>query len=159
MTRISSLKTASFHPIGVVRNGVSSQIESGWGSIKSKIRLERKYVRGLRGIEEFSHLVIVFWMHRVGSDKGTIKMLRHPRGSKNFPVRGIFAQRTKVRVNPIGITVVRLLRKRGSTIWVSGLDAIDGTPVLDIKPYFPIFDRPEGFRSPEWVAQAMQGYF
>ncbi len=157
MRRIKSFPT--FQPIGVVRNPVRTKIEGGWGGVHSEIVLRKEYSEGLRGIEKFSHAVVIFWLHRADEDPEPVRMVRHPRGLANFPRVGIFAQRTKRRVNPIGVTVVRLLKKRGAKLTVSGLDAIDGTPVLDIKPYFPVFDRPERFWVPKWVHEAMKGYY
>lgn len=148
-----------FHPIGVVKNQVRTKIEEGWGGIQSRIVLRKKYAAGLQGVEDFSHALVIFWLHQADQDAEPLRLVRHPRGYAHLPLVGIFAQRAKRRINPIGVTVVRILKKRGATLYVSGLDAINGTPVLDIKPYFPIFDRPEQFRVPPWVAPAMNGYF
>jgi tRNA (Thr-GGU) A37 N-methylase len=72
---------------------------------------------------------------------------------------GIFAQRARRRPNPIGVMLVRSERVAGGSLYVRGLDAISGTPVLDLKPHFPVFDAPLGARTPEWVDGLMQGYF
>lgn len=148
-----------FRPIAVVRNEVREKIEENWGKVESRIVLRREYAAGLTGIEQFSHALVIFWLHRVSDKKKPLPLVRSPRGRAQFSPLGIFAQRTKHRINPIGVTVVRILKRRGATLWVSGLDAINGTPVLDIKPYFGIFDRPERFQVPTWVAQAMRDYY
>ena len=85
--------------------------------------------------------------------------MRRPRGRADMPELGIFAQRAKHRPNPIGITAVAVVDRVGAVLRVRGLDAIDGTPILDLKPYFPEFDRIEAPRVPEWAARLMQGYF
>lgn len=155
----SRKKRAVFQPIGIVRNSVRERIEGGWGRVHSRIVLHPEFAAGLRGIEEFSHLMVIFWLDRAGEDPEPFKLVRSPRGNPKWKPTGVFAQRTKQRVNPIGVTVVRLLKKRGRTLLVSGLDAIEGTPVLDLKPYFPTFDRPARFRVPRWVLPAMRGYY
>ena len=111
-----------------------------------------------KGLEEFSHLVIVFHMHQATHDPKT-DLLRRPRGRADMPEVGIFAQRAKHRPNPIGITAVRLLEIQDSTLIVQGLDAIDGSPVIDIKPYVPEFDRVSRPRVPEWMKELLKGYF
>jgi tRNA (Thr-GGU) A37 N-methylase len=85
--------------------------------------------------------------------------VRRPRGQADMPELGIFAQRAKDRPNPLGITVVPLVAVTPEGLRVRGLDAIDGTPILDLKPYFPQFDSAPGARVPEWVARLMRGYF
>lgn len=159
MKSTSFRKKAQFEPIGVVKNSVRSKMEAGWGRVVSRIVLKKKFSRGLSGLEKFSHAVVIFWLHRTYEEKEPVQILRHPRNRSDLPLLGIFAQRARRRPNPLAVTVVRLERQRGSTLWVRGLDAMDGTPVLDIKPYFPMFDRPDKFRVPAWVGRAMQGYF
>ncbi|MFW9799132.1 MAG: tRNA (N6-threonylcarbamoyladenosine(37)-N6)-methyltransferase TrmO [Candidatus Thorarchaeota archaeon] len=100
-------------------------------NLVSRIVFKEDVVPGLEGIEEFSHIFIIFWLHKV---KDSDKILVHPGASSDQPV-GIFATRAPVRPNPIGLTVVDVVKRKGDTLWVRGLDAIDGTPVLDIKPY------------------------
>jgi tRNA-Thr(GGU) m(6)t(6)A37 methyltransferase TsaA len=85
--------------------------------------------------------------------------MRKPRGREDMQAVGVFAQRTKYRPNPLGITAVQLLGIEGNIVKVRGLDALDGTPVLDIKPYMPPFDRMENVKMPEWVGLFMDGYF
>jgi len=99
----------------------------------SKIVIDRKYAEGLRDLEGFSHLYVLFLLHESPKWKG--RLMVHPRGRTEFTQRGLFATRSPHRPNPIGLTLVRLLAKRGRTLTVKGLDAYDGTPILDIKPY------------------------
>jgi tRNA-Thr(GGU) m(6)t(6)A37 methyltransferase TsaA len=114
-------------------------------------------VESLDGIEEFSHAEIVYYFDRV-AESAIERGARHPRGNPAWPRVGIFAQRAKDRPNPLGITVVEQRGVDETGLAVRGLDAIDGTPILDLKPCFPDFDAAQA-RVPEWVARLMQGYF
>lgn len=145
-------------PIGKVRAPVSAQVDEKWGEVVSEIRLEEPLARGLLGIEQFSHAMVIFLMHEATFSPAT-DLVRRPRGRADLPEVGIFAQRAKHRPNPIGVTAVRIVGHEGNILRVQGLDAIDGTPVLDIKPYFPIFDRVDGAVTPPWVDEIMQDYF
>ncbi len=147
-----------FRPIGFVKSPVTEPLDENWGNVVSRIHLTEPWGGGLRGLEEFSHLVIVFHMHQAAHDPKT-DLLRRPRGRADMPEVGIFAQRAKHRPNPVGITAVRLLEIQGSTLIVKGLDAIDGSPVIDIKPYVPDFDRVSRPRVPKWMKELLKGYF
>ncbi|NLI92622.1 MAG: tRNA (N6-threonylcarbamoyladenosine(37)-N6)-methyltransferase TrmO [Peptococcaceae bacterium] len=147
-----------FEAIGVVKSPVKEGIDENWGKVISEIHLEPKLASGLLGIDQFSHIIVVFYM-----DKATFKpqsdLIRRPQGREDMPEAGIFSQRAKHRPNPIGITAVELIRSSGSVLVVKGLDAIDGTPVIDVKPYYPQFDRIENPVVPDWVNQLMKKYF
>jgi tRNA (adenine37-N6)-methyltransferase len=147
-----------FDAVGVVRSPVAEGRDEGWGEVVSELHLREGLAPGLRGIEEFSHLVVVFWMHQSSFDPKT-DLLRRPRGRGDMPEVGIFAQRAKHRPSPIGVSMVRLLDHRDNVVVVQGLDAIDGTPLLDLKPYVPSFDRVDHPVVPEWMARLMVGYF
>ena len=144
--------------IGTVRSPVAEPVDEGWGSVVAEIVLAPDLAEGLRGLENFSHALVVFFMHRAAFDLRS-DLVRHPQGRTDLPLSGIFAQRAKHRPNPIGITVVRVIAREGNVLRVEGLDAIDGTPVLDVKPYFPQYDRAEDPRLPAWVSEIMRGYF
>jgi tRNA-Thr(GGU) m(6)t(6)A37 methyltransferase TsaA len=144
--------------IGVVRSPVADAVDLDWGSVESRIVLEPEHRPGLRGLEEFSHVVVVALLHGASFDPAR-HLVRRPRGLAEMPELGIFAQRAKDRPNPIGLTVVPLVSVEPDGIVVRGLDAIDGTPILDLKPHFPAFDAPERARVPEWVERLMRGYF
>jgi tRNA (adenine37-N6)-methyltransferase len=147
------------HPIGVVRCPVTEMSQGNWAKVDSEIHLRPDYGGGLAGLTDFSHVIVVFFLDRAtGFDAGR-QLLRKPRGMENMHEVGVFAQRTKFRPNPIGVTSVRLLGLSGSVLCVRGLDALDGTPVLDIKPYIPAFDRIADARTPGWVEHVMEGYF
>jgi len=113
----------------------------------SKIIIDRKYVRGLKDLEGFSHLYVLFMLHEAPKWKGNLMV--HIRGRTDLKERGIFATRSPHRPNPIGLTLVKLLSRRGSTLTVRGLDAYDGTPVLDLKPYDEEDSTPRP-RVPRW---------
>ena len=145
-------------PIGFVKSPVTEPVDDSWGEVVSRIHLTKPWARGLKGLGEFSHVVVIFHMHRATHNPQT-DLARRPRGRADMPKVGIFAQRAKHRPNPVGITAVRLLGIRGSTLTVQGLDAIDGTPVLDIKPYVPEFDRVSKPKVPGWMRKLLKGYF
>lgn len=123
---------AVFRPIGRVRGGT--------------IRLHKRWTRALAGIGGFSHLIVLSWLRE--AHKPDLKI--HPKGINQVPKIGYLATRTPHRANPIGVTVVRLSKRRGSILWVEGLDAWDGTPVLDVKPYTKK-DSIKKIRFPGWV--------
>jgi tRNA (adenine37-N6)-methyltransferase len=149
----------TFTPIGVVRNGVNKMSTGNWAQAESRIEINADLASGLEGLADFSHAVVVFYLDRIPPfDKGK-QLLRNPRGMEHLPPVGVFAQRTKFRPNPIGVTPVRLISLQGTTLVVTGLDAMDGTPVLDVKPYIPEFDRVDSVKMPDWVATMVQGYF
>lgn len=145
-------------PVGFVKSPVTEPVDDNWGGVVSRIHLTKPWARGLKGLGEFSHAVVIFHMHRATHNPQT-DLVRRPRGRADMPKVGIFAQRAKHRPNPVGITAVRLLGIRGSTLTVQGLDAIDGTPVLDIKPYVSEFDRVARPRVPAWMKKLLKGYF
>ncbi|MBI3996440.1 MAG: tRNA (N6-threonylcarbamoyladenosine(37)-N6)-methyltransferase TrmO [Candidatus Omnitrophica bacterium] len=110
------------------------------------IRIHRRWAKGLEGIEDFSHILALFWLHQAG--KPALRI--HPKGIKALPKLGFLSTRTPHRPNPLGVTVVRLLKRRGSTLQVEGLDAWEGTPILDLKPYTNR-ESIKQFRVPEWI--------
>ncbi len=122
---MSTLKKIEIRPVGFVKR-TSSDEDVKDRSLVSKIVLRKGFTKALDGIEDFSHVYVIFWMHRV---LDTEKVKVHPSGG------GIFATRAPIRPNPIGLTLVELVKRKKNVLWVKGLDAFDGTPVLDIKPY------------------------
>lgn len=141
-------------PIGVVRNAFPGpERPQQWRTLISEIPIKPELAELLDGLEEFSHIVILFYMHRI--PPGQFPARVHPRGREDLPLVGVFASRHYSRPNSIGLTIVRLLERRGTVLRVQGLDAFDGTPVLDIKPFTSLFDQPppEEVRVPQWVHQ------
>jgi tRNA (adenine37-N6)-methyltransferase len=145
-------------PIGYVRSPVKDKIDEKWGQVIAEIHLKRELASGLKGLDSFSHILVVFYMHEAAWSPET-DLVRRPQGRVDMPEVGIFSQRAKHRPNPIGITAVSLMEVKDNILRVRGLDAIDGTPVLDIKPYFPAYDRIESSVVPEWVGRLMEKYF
>jgi tRNA-Thr(GGU) m(6)t(6)A37 methyltransferase TsaA len=145
-------------PIGTVKSPIEEQVDEGWGEVVSEIWLNAELEPGLDGLAEFSHAVIIFLMHQSSFDVER-DLKRRPRGRVDMPQTGIFAQRAKHRPNPIGLTAVKILGVAGPVLRVKGLDAIDGTPILDIKPYVPAFDRVENAAVPGWIEQILADYF
>jgi tRNA-Thr(GGU) m(6)t(6)A37 methyltransferase TsaA len=141
----------SVRPIGVVRNGVKEPRMDGWPAVRSDIILREDLADALDGIEGYSHVIVVFAFDRVPESEQRPRV--RPRGDPSLPEEGVLATRSQLRPSPIGVSVVPLLRRRRNIIRVEGLDAIDGTPVLDIKPYFPNYDAVPDAGVPEWARQ------
>jgi tRNA (adenine37-N6)-methyltransferase len=148
----------SLTTIGHVVSPVTEQTDVDWGQVTARVVLEPAYRAGLRGLADFSHVIVVTWLHQAAFAPAR-HLVRRPRGLATMPEIGIFAQRAKDRPNPLGITVVPLLEVTDDGLVVRGLDAIDGTPVVDVKPYYPQYDRAEAPRVPEWVDRLMRDYF
>jgi tRNA-Thr(GGU) m(6)t(6)A37 methyltransferase TsaA len=134
-------------PIGLVRTEARLE-ELEHGDARSEIIVDKRLSKALDGIDKFSHIFVLFWLHE--TKKSERKLLKvHPRHRLYIPEQGIFATRSRFRPNPIGLTVVKLLKKVGNRLVVKGLDAYDGTPVLDLKPY-DHWDRLDRIRVPDW---------
>jgi tRNA (adenine37-N6)-methyltransferase len=130
-----------------------------WGATEARIELSDSFdPEALAGIEDFSHAEILFCFDRVHQDK-IIRGARHPRNNPDWPLVGIFAQRGKNRPNRIGSTIVRILGREGRVLRVAELDAIAGTPVLDIKPIMREFLPREEVRQPAWSQELMRSYW
>ena len=147
-------------PIGVVRSAIQEPVDDVWGGVIARIELDatRFSQESLAGLDEFSHVEIVFVFDRV-ADSEIHMGARHPRGRQDWPKVGIFAQRGKNRPNRIGVTTCRVVAVRGLSIEVEGLDAIDGTPVLDIKPYMRHFAPRGEVHQPAWATELMARYW
>ncbi len=146
------------HVIGTVKNGRDDAADRGWGAVVSAIEMLPEFVAGIEGLGSFSHCLVLFYMDR-DPDQEAPTLERRPRGRADMPLLGVFAQRARRRPNPVGITAVEIVRVEPGKVVVRGLDALDGTPVLDLKPYVPVFDRREAARVPEWMDRLMEGYF
>lgn len=139
-------------PIGTVRNKVRQPVSNyAWAEVVSEIEIQPELTEALDNVDEFSHLIVLYWIHRHRREALSKKI--HPRGNLDIPLKGLFATRSPHRPNPIGKATVRLLARRGNTLKVQGLDAIDGTPVIDIKPYIPGYDSSEDARVPSWISR------
>jgi len=147
-------------PIGFVRSSRDAAIDDDWDAVTAVIELDSKQLQpdATLGLETFSHIEVVFLFDQVDPN-AVCRGARHPRGNKSWPLVGILAQRAKDRPNRIGITTCRVLSVDGLRIEVAGLDAIDGTPVLDIKPAMMGFARRGEGREPAWATELMTKYW
>lgn len=147
-------------PIGTVRSPIHQPLDDIWGGVTAQIELDpsRFSPESLAGLDAFSHVEILFLLHHIADSEIQFGS-RHPRGRQDFPKVGIFAQRGRNRPNRIGLTICRLISVQPLAIEVEGLDAIDGTPVLDIKPYMHEFGPRGEVREPAWATELMARYW
>lgn len=148
---MTKVKTIQLVPIGYVKNGVTACAAGEMRNVVSNIVIDSQYEQMLTGVEEYSHLYILFWFHRRSGEMDGVAMV-HPRRREDLPLVGVFAARSPVRPNPIGLTMVELLQRQGRILTVRGLDALDGTPVIDIKPP-SLRESRLAIRFPGWVFQ------
>jgi tRNA-Thr(GGU) m(6)t(6)A37 methyltransferase TsaA len=150
----------AMEPVGYVRGGRKEATKDRWGKNRSRIELDpaRFGPDALTGVDELSHIEVIYFFH-LHTDEPTETGARHPRDRCDWPKVGIFAQRGRMRPNRIGLCVCRVLRVDGMAVEVEGLDAVDGTPVLDIKPFWS-GNAPRGeVREPDWVREIMANYW
>ena len=145
-------------PIGYVKNNIEIKKDDSWGKDTSVITLNDEYKGGLLGLNEFSHCIILFYLNKTRYDSQK-HLQRRPRNIADMPLTGIFAQRGKDRPNQIGMTSVKIVSVSEKELTVQGLDAIDGTPVIDIKPVFKEFLPREKIIQPEWTSRLMEKYW
>jgi tRNA-Thr(GGU) m(6)t(6)A37 methyltransferase TsaA len=139
-------------PIGFVKNALVETTRIDCGEITSEIIIKEEFKEALGGIDEFSHIVVIYWLHKTPSSQRSVTKV-HPKHNQNLPLIGVFATRSPVRPNPIGISTVKLLKYHANVLEVIGLDAVNGTPVLDIKPHIPGSDSPTEVRIPDWLSK------
>lgn len=148
------LQRIEMKPIGFVRRTRPDEDERD-RSLVARIELIAGLAGALDGVEKWSHLYIIYWLHNIPRSEQPI--VHHPGGAEGSPPLGILATRAPIHPNPIGLTLVELVRREEDVLWVKGLDAVDGSPVLDIKPY-PDWEKGQlivvtDFRVPEWVSK------
>ena len=167
------MKELIIRPIGIVKNKnqfvmlkyANKNIELDQNIVttqdsrlkESEIIIDEEYIECLDGIEDFSHLMILFWTHETPEKARKIKKV-NPAGMKKIPLKGIFATRSPVRPNPIGIISVKLIERKGNVLIVEGLDAINNTPVIDIKPHLPSYDSPLNVKIADWMYLIMDEF-
>jgi len=142
-------EAVSLRPIGVVRNRVKEPRPHGWQDLRSEIILRDDLLPAMDALEGFSHLIVVFQLH--GVPEAARRLTVAAGNEEQPPERGVLATRSQLRPNPLGVSVVPLLHRRKTVLRVRGLDAIDGTPVLDIKPYLPQYDAVPDATLPGWA--------
>ena len=147
-------------PIAYVRGGRAEAIDDAWGDVRTHIELdgERFSAESIAGLDAFSHLVVVFFFHKVGPS-AIETTARHPRENPAWPKVGVFAQRGKDRPNLLGVSTCRILGVDGLKILVQGLDAVDGSPVLDLKPHMTGFTPRGEIFEPQWAREVMANYW
>jgi tRNA-Thr(GGU) m(6)t(6)A37 methyltransferase TsaA len=147
MRKLTFEKKITLKPIGFVRTkAVNDEVKDK--TRLSEIFLDCELTKALKGITDFSHVFVLFWLHEItAKQRETLKV--HPRGRQDLPLVGVFASRTNLRANPIGLTLCELLKVESNVLTVRGLDAFDGTPVLDIKPY-DSWDCALNAKMPDW---------
>lgn len=119
-----------------------------WGNVVTDLIIDKEYSEALKGLEDYSHLIVIYWMH----DIKTCDIRHVPQGMVGeVPEVGIFACRCPQRPNPIGITTVELIGIKDNIVNVKGLDVINNTPIIDIKPYTPQYDNVADAKVPSWV--------
>jgi len=158
----------SLRPVGVVRSTVKEpSLGVGSGDAERRARADRRRQSRsatselvidsdldgiLDGTEDFSHLLVLYWAHRIPPESRSL-LKGHPMGRKDLPLLGIFALRSPARPNPICLAMVQLLERKANVLKVAGLDAVDGSPLLDIKPYIPEYDSCGEVKVPDWVVR------
>lgn len=147
--RLSKARTIAVRPIGFVRTRASEEeFRTNRKNVVSEVVLDERLTPALDGIDAYSHIIVLFWMHLV-TERMRATMKTHPKHKRDLPRVGIFAVRGRSKPNPIGLTVVELVERRKNVLKVRGLDALDGTPVLDVKPY-DYMDVKQEITVPEW---------
>ncbi|MCE9620058.1 MAG: SAM-dependent methyltransferase [Planctomycetes bacterium] len=149
----------SVEPIGYVHASRTRATDDFWGGAESCIELVEGFTAdALKGLTEFSHVEVFFLLHEADPAQ-TCRGARHPRDNKEWPEVGVFAQRGKNRPNRIGCTICCVLRCVGTRLFVAELDAIDGTPVIDLKPVLAEYLPREPVRQPQWTRELMSNYW
>ena len=149
-------------PIGFVKNKIKEPRFCNFNNEISELILNKKFAKALKGLNDYSHIIVVYWMNKVVDElrssspfaNARVKnyVIQHrPQGNPAVPIVGIFACRCPARPNPIGITTVKLIKHQGNKIKVKGLDILDKTPIIDIKPYWPQYDKVGKAKVPAWV--------
>src|SRR3972149_5162776 len=138
--------TITIKPLGIAKNKVHRPMLPGWKDVITKIVIDKNYAKGLDGIEDYSHVIIIYWMDK----EKECHLKHHPQGREDVPFVGIFACRCPQRPNRIAISTVELISLEGNRLKVKGLDIVNGTPIIDIKPYTPQYDLVKQAKVPGW---------
>jgi tRNA-Thr(GGU) m(6)t(6)A37 methyltransferase TsaA len=144
----------ALEPIAMVKNDVKEMGRRDWDQVVSQLIVRPDFADALEGLKEFSHLIVLFWFHLSPAGENAAHKT-HPQMRQDLPLVGVFATRSPVRPNPLGMAVVKLEGHIKNVLIVTGLDALDGTPILDIKPYLP-GDSVAKIEVPDWVHKLRQ---
>jgi len=145
-----SVEPLTVTPIGRVANDERDVSRVDWAGVQSEIRLQEGLRETLLGLDGYSHVIVVGWLDRVPEELRR-RSRAHPAGDERLPLQGALALRGSARPNPLSVSICRLLAVEGETLRVEGLDLVDGTPVLDVKPYVAHYDAPPGASIPDWA--------
>ena len=136
-------------PLGKAKNNVAKPMLPSWKDVVTEIVIDKSYAKGLDGIEDYSHIIVVYWMDK----EKECHLKHHPQGREDIPFVGIFACRCPQRPNRIAVSTVELVKRSGNIITVKGLDIVSGTAILDIKHYTPQYDEVKNAKVPDWVSK------
>ncbi|MFL2647090.1 MAG: TrmO family methyltransferase [Dehalococcoidia bacterium] len=136
--------------IGLVSNGVHQISLVDWSDVSSIIKFKIKFKDYLEHLDDYSHVIVVGWLHLIPSELRN-RSQAYPNGDTKLPVQGALALRGGARPNPISVTVCQIIDLHGSELALKGLDLVDGTPILDIKPYIPFYDSEMNAQLPVWA--------
>ncbi|MEM3593984.1 MAG: tRNA (N6-threonylcarbamoyladenosine(37)-N6)-methyltransferase TrmO [Candidatus Jordarchaeaceae archaeon] len=145
---------AVFEPIGYVESSIDPEHNYDQREALARIIIKPELEEALEGIEDFSHIIVIFWTHKFSGMPFPLKV--HPRRDPNLPLRGVLSTRSPIRPNCIGLTVVKLEKRENNVLEVRGLDAFNGTPVLDLKPYIKSSDCFPEAKAPEFLDRENQ---
>jgi len=145
--------------VGTVKSTRKEVVDDKWDSEEAFIELNENFSEeSLFGLDDFSHAEVIFYMDKVNSDK-IVKDARHPRNREDWPRVGIFSQRGKNRPNQLGLTICKIKSVEGKKLFLEGFDAVDGTPILDIKPWVREFAPRGEHKQPSWITELMTNYW
>ncbi|MCH7577608.1 MAG: tRNA (N6-threonylcarbamoyladenosine(37)-N6)-methyltransferase TrmO [Chloroflexi bacterium] len=147
------LADVTLRPIGSVRNRIKEPMSEGWAEVTSQIVLRPELAEALLGLDTYSHIYVLFWPHQIPEEVRGSKPQLHPLDDEANPLQGVLATRSQIRFNPILVSAVALLKVERNVLQVRGLDAVDGSPVLDVKPYIAYFDCIAEAKVPQWVEE------
>jgi tRNA-Thr(GGU) m(6)t(6)A37 methyltransferase TsaA len=143
---LKTIKGITLKPIGIVKNNLGKRKFDNWQNTESIIEINKNYQKALYRLDDFSHINVIFYLHQFDEE---FEVITHPTGNPKYPLVGAFATRTPNRPNRIGLTTCELIEIKGNVLKVKGLDAFDGSPVIDIKPYAG--KNIENFKIPQWI--------
>lgn len=145
MITLSNIKLKN---IGHIES-IYSKTSGNKNNIIANIVINKKYKDAIKGIDEYSHVIILYWLNKISNNEREYLTV-HPNGKKNIPKVGVFSTRNKARPNPIGLTIVEFISKKDNILKVKGLDAFNDTPIIDIKPY-DFHDIKNNIKVPDWL--------
>jgi tRNA-Thr(GGU) m(6)t(6)A37 methyltransferase TsaA len=151
---LNQVRRIALEPIAMVKNDIKEMGRRDWDKVISQLVFRPDFEDALEGLKEFSHIIVLFVFHLSPSGESAAHKI-HPQMRPDLPLVGVFATRSPVRPNPLGMAVVELRGHMKNILIVTGLDALDGTPIVDVKPYLP-GDSVAQIKVPDWVHKLHQ---